>query len=969
MLRTKPGANALRLIPKSSVDNELGLYVFAEVFDRQSIKLRGVRVHNLKNVDVDIPHGQLLVVCGVSGSGKSSFALDTLYAEGQRRYVESLSPHARQFLDQFEKPDADLIDGIPPAIAVRATRGTFGGRSTVGTATEIADYLRLLFVKIGQVHCPICETPIVRAEPETILRELQQREAGRRFQVAFAETISDREAAAWETQMDRLRASGFARVVVAGKSVETRQAAEVANLARSAPEIWVIVDRLTIGQAKPERIRDSLETAFAWGNGRALLLLAATEQGDLTQTIDGSHWLVARYSGSMSCPNCDTPVPPLEPRLLSFNSALGACAACEGFGNLMHVDMEMVVPDVGKSIRDGAIAPWRTPAYAHELEELLALAPDYGIPVDVPFRDLTEPQVALIRTGVPDRQFGGLDGFFDWLRRHKYKVGVRVFLNRWRRQLRCPDCGGTRLTRQALAVRIADRNIAELCQLQIRQFRQWLIDLELDQWQHTIAKKLVGDVVDRAEYLCDVGLGYLTLDRPMRSLSGGETQRVSLTSCLGSTLVNMLYVLDEPSVGLHAHDMVPLTRAVRAVNSRKNTVVVVEHEEMVIRSAERVIEFGPEAGEEGGNVVFDGSVNELLAEGASLTGDFIMKRRGVLADAVQRRPARGTLRLTGATGHNLQSLDVEFPLGCMVVVSGVSGAGKSTLVKRTLHGALCQRKKIPCDPPLPFDDLYGDSQIDEVIVIDQSPIGRSSRSNPVTYVKAFDEIRRAFADTTHAKTRNFGPNHFSFNVDGGRCTKCKGAGDIVIDMQFLSDIVLPCDQCKGTRFRAEILDVQYRGKNIDQLLRMTVREAFQFFRGKPKVQKKLKVLIDVGLGYIALGQPASSLSTGEGQRLKLAAYLHASTRKRALFLMDEPTSGLHMRDIVRLVDCFDALLAVGHSLIVVEHNLQLMKYADWIIDLGPGAADDGGRIVAHGTPEQIAACPESITGRYLEEAF
>jgi excinuclease ABC subunit A len=627
--------------------------------------------------------------------------------------------------------------------------------------------------------------------------------------------------------------------------------------------------------------------------------------------------------------------------------------------------MELIVPDPRKSLREGAIAPWNTPAYAHELEELLDLADDYGLPADVPFAELSPEHVELIQRGVPERDFGGLDGFFAWLERRKYKMHIRVFLSRWRSYRPCPACAGARLRPEALATQVGGRNIAEVAAMKIRDAADFFAQLKLNDWQRQVGRMMLDQVRARLAYLDAVGLGYLTLDRTVRTLSGGEVRRVVLTTALGSSLVNMLYVLDEPSIGLHPRDIRRLIGAIGKLRDRGNTVVVVEHEEAIIRAADQVIEIGPGAGERGGRIVFQGTPVAMEQTPESLTGDYLARRRGVAPSPRRRPPDHGWIRLAGARGNNLQDVTVEFPLGLLCLVTGVSGSGKSTLVEDTLYPALCRRLRKDAPKPCDYDDVFGDGQIDDCVMVDQSPIGRTPRSNPVTYLKAFDEIRAVFADTVEARTRNYTASHFSFNVDGGRCPACKGDGCLQIDMQFLADVYMRCSQCGGTRYRKEILDVTYRGRNIADVLEMTVREAFTFFRGRPKVQARLKRLIDVGLDYVRLGQPANTLSGGEAQRLKLAGYMSGAKRGRSLFILDEPTTGLHFSDIVQLLDCFDALLAVGHSLIVVEHNLQMMKAADYVIDLGPGAADEGGQVVVQGTPEMVARHPESVTGSFL----
>ncbi|MBN2578501.1 MAG: excinuclease ABC subunit UvrA [Pirellulales bacterium] len=980
------------------------------------IVLRGVAVHNLKSVDLDLPHCKLIVFCGLSGSGKSSLALDTLYAEGQRRYIESFSAYTRQFLQRLEKPEAERIDGIPPAIAVTGKHTNRSSRSTVGTATETNDYLRLLFAKIGRVFCRQCGREVRCDSPQSTAEALEALPDGARFLIAFRVDVPPEEDAA--PVLAGLKEEGFIRLIADGRLVNLAETPGIAiperweHDAGQSPENnhgwYAVVDRLTAGGASESRLRDSLETAFHKGRGRCFVFVeekaidetAGAGDGPAcigppcrrplnnsafriphsTFSIDGVPWQRRGFSTALACEDCGVEYPAPEPQLFSFNSPLGACPECEGFGNVIGTDMELIVPDANKSLGEGAIAPWSTPAYEHELRELLALAEDFDIPTDVPFKNLDARQLGLIRHGVPERNFGGLDGFFRWLERRKYKMHVRVFLSRWRSYRTCPACRGARLRPEALAVRVGGKNLGEIAAMKVREAAEFFRTLNkpaisekrqdaastlLTEHERRIGRMMLDQVQARLGYLEEVGLGYLTLDRPLRTLSGGEARRVALTAALGSSLVNMLYVLDEPSIGLHPRDIHQLLTAVEQLRDRGNTVVVVEHEETMIRAADQVVEIGPGAGERGGRIVFQGPPREMTHCAESLTGDYLAGRRGMTANGRRRAPNHGWIRLAGARGNNLQGVTVEFPLGMLCLVTGVSGSGKSTLVEDTLYPALCRRLRKEAPKPLPHDDVFGDGQIDDVIMVDQSPIGRSPRSNPVTYLKVFDEIRRVFADTVEAKTRGFDAGHFSFNVGGGRCSACEGDGYIQIDMQFLADVYMRCSQCNGARYRDEILEVTYRGRNIADVLEMTVREAFTFFRGQPKVQARLKKLIDVGLDYVRLGQPANTLSGGEAQRLKLAGYTSGAKRGRCLFILDEPTTGLHFSDVVQLLDCFDALLSVGHSLIVVEHNLQMMKAADYLIDLGPGAADEGGRIVAKGTPEMVARSADSVTGKFL----
>jgi excinuclease ABC subunit A len=936
-----------------------------------NISLRGVEVHNLKRINLDIPRGRLVVLCGLSGSGKSSLAFDTLYAEGQRRYIESFSAYTRQFLERLEKPAAERIEGIPPAIAVSSKSPSRSSRSTVGTTTETTDYLRLLMAKIGRMHCLKCGGAIQQHSPHSIVEQLESLPPGLRYCLAF-EVALDADANRDEV-LATLREDGFSRVLANGQWAGL-DAPALLNESSDAPLV-VIVDRLTSGSTATDRLRDSVELALSRGQGRVSAYVDAESKLPAglpvtgTVRIEDRDWQRLAYSTALRCDVCNLDYPQPEPRLFSFNSPLGACPECEGFGNVVDIDFELIVPDPSKSLREGAIAPWNTPAYRHELDELLALAKDYDLPVDVPFAQLEPQHLELIRNGVPEREFGGLKGFFNWLERRKYKMHIRVFLSRWRSYRPCPACGGSRLRPEALAASIGGKNLAQLSTMRIRECLAFFEQLELSDWEQQVGRVILEPIRARLAFLSQVGLDYLSLDRTLRTLSGGESQRVALTSALGSSLVNMLYVLDEPSIGLHPRDTDRLLQAILKLRDRGNTVVVVEHEEAMIRAADQVIEIGPGAGERGGEVVFQGTPAEMAASPTSLTGDFLSGRRVIRTPGKRRTPNHGWIRLAGARGNNLQNLTVEFPLGTLCVVSGVSGAGKSTLVQDTLYPALCRRLRKDGPIPAPFDDVYGDGQIDDVQLVDQNPIGRSPRSNPVTYIKAFDEIRHVFAETLDARTRNYTAGHFSFNVEGGRCNVCEGDGFIEIDMQFMADVYMKCAQCGGKRYRPEILDITYRGRNIAEVLDMTVREAFTFFRGHTKVQTRLKRLIDVGLDYLRLGQGANTLSGGEAQRLKLAAYMPASTRNRCLFILDEPTTGLHFADVVQLLDCFDALLAVGHSLIVIEHSLPVIRSADHLIELGPGAAEEGGRIVAHGTPELVARNKQSVTGRFLAQAF
>lgn len=943
-----------------------------------TIRLRGARVHNLKGVDVDLPRGALIVICGVSGSGKTSLAIDTLYAEGQRRYIESFSAYTRQFLQRLDKPEYDSLEGLPPSLAVTRGAAPRGNRSTVGTASDTLDYLRLLFAKVARPFCYQCGQAVLSHSPQSVAQTIAKLPQGSKLMIGFA--------VEWDDPADRasvlsdLQAAGFVRLLSRDSLLNLGQDAreQLADALPAKGEVIAIVDRVRGGDSAT-RTTESLEVAFDQGNGD-VFLLADSQDSALIEELRNlpesasqhratePNWWPIQLSRQLRCVACNIEYPAAEPRLFSFNSPLGACPVCEGFGDTIDLDLDLIVPDPRKTIRDGAIAPWNTPAHSHNLDELLDLTDALPIPVDTPFYQLTAKQKKQFVEGVARVGFRGLKGFFAALERKKYKMHVRVFLSRWRSYNRCNACGGARLNPLALSYRIAGYTFSQFCELQVTQLSELLAGLQFDAMERKIASGPLEQVTNRLSYLTSVGLEYLTLDRTLRTLSGGEAQRTALTAALGSSLVNMLYVLDEPSVGLHPHDVERLSVAIDRLVDRGNTVLMIEHEEALIERADWVIEVGPAAGEQGGEVVFAGTRAQLL-DSSALTGQYLSDRRQVPIPAQRRASRAGSLSIKGCSGNNLRNIDVDIPLGMLCLVTGVSGSGKSSLVNDTLYGALINRLTPQREKTLPFESISGTSYLDDCILIDQSPISRSPRSNPVTYIKAFDEIRKVFAETIDARTHNYEPGHFSFNSELGRCPACSGDGLLQIDMQFLADVFMTCPDCHGDRYRSEILSVRYRDRNISDVLHMTVHEARNFFRGAAKVQAKLKVLEDVGLGYLQLGQAATTLSSGEAQRLKLAAYLASASRKRTLFILDEPTTGLHTNDIVQLLDCFDALIAAGHSLLVVEHNLHLMVAADFIIDLGPGAADQGGRIVAIGTPEEVAADSQSLTGQYLHRLF
>jgi excinuclease ABC subunit A len=922
------------------------------------IRIRGLRVHNLKNIDLDIPRNRLVVISGVSGSGKSSLAFDTLFAEGQRRYIETFSAYTRQFLERIDRPEADSIENIPPAIAIRQRTAARNSRSTVGSVTEINDFLRLLFAKIGHVFCQGCGKEIASDTPRSAINRLQTSAAGMECLITFP--VEPVAATSLEAISQSLLADGFVRVVLNGQVIGLNES----SLAGTGHNmLHVVVDRIRVGTTPDDRVIDSLETAFLKGNGRCDVLVPDSSAESLAAR---SYARALQFSRRWRCEPCNRDYPEPEPRLYSSNNPMGACPDCRGFGDCIDIDMSRVVPDASKSLRQGAIAPWNAPAYSHELTELLALAKDYGIEVDVPFAKLSARQLKLIREGVPDRDFGGLNGFFNWLERKKYKLHIRLFLSRWRSYRTCQTCQGRRLRQVALATRVGGRNIAEVLSLQVGESLQFFDALSLADHERIIGRAMLDRISSRLRYLHAVGLGYLTLDRPLRTLSGGEGQRVALTKALGSGLVNTLYVLDEPSIGLHERDTHRLIEVVRALRDVQNSVVLVEHDEAILRAADHLIDMGPAAGAAGGQVVYQGPLAGLT-QATSVTADFLEGRRGISVPQKRRPTTHGWISVRGARGNNLKNIAVEFPLRTLCLVTGVSGSGKSTLVEQTLYAGLRQALGKATDWPAKHDDIAGAGQIGDVVLVDQDPIGRTSRSNPVTYVKAFQEIRRAFAESTEARIHNYGPGHFSFNVEGGRCSACQGQGVQIIDMQFLADISITCPDCEGSRYRKEVLNVKYRGKNIAEVLDMSISEAILFFRGRTKLCEALAPLVAVGLDYLKLGQPADTLSGGEAQRLKLAGQLAETSRQRTMIILDEPTTGLHTADIARLIDCFTALLDVGHSLVVVEHNMELIKCADWIIDLGPEAAEAGGHIVGCGTPEQLAQVQDSHTGRFLRQ--
>jgi excinuclease ABC subunit A len=942
---------------------------------QDTISIRGARVHNLKNISLEVPHNAITVVTGVSGSGKSSLAFDTIYAEGQRRYVESLSAYARQFLERMEKPDVDEISGIAPAVAIRQKNSTRNPRSTVATATEIYDYLRLLFARCGQTFCIKCGALVRRDNPDEIADKILSLAPGRRFYVLYELRIAQAQPAGarrggkkkpapplqevLRNALSDIQKRGFNRLYQDGRLHEFSSPETLLDVDFSRP-VHVVVDRLAVSPESRARLVDSIEICYREAGGEAILEFVPDAAGNSAERLV--------FNERFECKNDGTLYQEPEPRLFSFNNPYGACPRCQGFGNTIDFDLNLVVPDASKSLDEGAIEPWTKPRYKPLLQELKKWARAQDIPTNVAWRHLTAEQRKLILEGDPENDFDGVKGFFTWLERKKYKLHVRVFLSRYRGYATCPECGGTRLRAEARAVRVAEKSITEICALTVKEARTFFGGLQLTEAQTKIADKILEEVRSRLQFLDEVGLDYLSLDRLTSTLSGGESQRIQLATSLGSHLVGALYVLDEPSIGLHPRDTQRLIDILKSLRDLGNTVLVVEHDPDTIQAADYVIDLGPGAGELGGKLLFAGSYDAMLAEPKSLTGRYLNGELRIPVPNNRHRPSGKFLRLFGATLHNLHNVDLMIPLGTLTVVTGVSGSGKSTLVHDVLYRALGAKRNGGSVKEF-CDRLEGDSQITEVVIVDQSPIGRTPRSNPATYLKAFDAIREVFAETPDAKRRGYTAGHFSFNVPGGRCETCQGDGTVTVEMQFLADVELICEECRGTRFKSTVLDVRYHGKNIHEVLGLTVREALVFFGNVPKIVSKLKVLNEIGLGYLRLGQSATTLSGGEAQRLKLASHLTRTENRGILYILDEPTTGLHFDDIAKLLAAFRKLLESGASLLVIEHNLDVIKSADWLIDMGPEGGDMGGKVIATGTPEQVARNHQSHTGRFLSRAL
>jgi excinuclease ABC subunit A len=926
------------------------------------IRIRGARVHNLKDISLSIPHNQLTVITGVSGSGKSSLAFDTIYAEGQRRYVESLSAYARQFLERMEKPEVDEIDGIAPAVAIRQKNTSRNPRSTVATSTECYDFLRLLYARVGQTFCPKCGTRVKKDSVDEVAARMLEEPANSRWYALFpvnpVPSVSQ-PAQSLRDHLFDLRKKGFNRLFQDGRLSEFSTPESLLDIDFSQP-LFVLVDRLGLTADLHQRLVDTIEICYR-------------EAGEVIfEPAAGGPSL--RFNEKFQCKTCGLEFSQPEPILFSFNSPFGACPRCQGFGNTIDFDLDRVIPDKTLSLDDGAVDPWTKPKYRTWLANFRKSARG-KVRFGVPYCDLTGAERETVDEFI--------HRFFDFLETKKYKLHVRVFMSRYRGYALCPDCKGARLRKEALYVRVGGKNLAEVARMNIGEAQDFFHSLKLTPEESAIAEKILLEIQQRLKFLNDVGLEYLTLDRLSSTLSGGEAQRIQLATCLGSRLVGACYVLDEPSIGLHSRDTGRLIRILEELRGLGNTIVVVEHDPDVMRAADHIVDLGPGAGEHGGQIVFEGPLCQLIANGTgSLTARYLRGQAAVSKPRVRRTVnPRHMLRLSGARVHNLKNIDVQIPLGMMVAVTGVSGSGKSTLVHDVIYRSLEALHKaresdhepefdeaseaLDTGPPLSCKKIEGAERILSTVMIDQSPIGRTPRSNPVTYIKAFDLIRSLFASTREAERRGYTAGHFSFNIPGGRCEACQGDGTVTVEMQFLADVELICDECKGTRFKSGILEIRYNGLNVHEVLQLTVREALDFFQTTPKLVQRLKVLDEVGLGYLRLGQSATTLSGGEAQRVKLAAHLSLASCAGTLFIFDEPTTGLHFDDISKLLAALQRLIENGGSLIIIEHNLDVIKAADWVIDLGPEGGARGGEVVATGTPEDVARVTASYTGRYL----
>lgn len=914
------------------------------------ISIKGAKVNNLKNIDVDIPRNKLVVITGLSGSGKSSLAFDTLYAEGQRRYVESLSSYARQFLGRMSKPECDFIKGIPPAIAIEQKVTSRNPRSTVGTSTEIYEYLRLLFARVGKTYSPVSGQIVKKDSAEDIVNCMLSYPKGTRYTVLTP--IVPREGRDVQQQIEMDRKEGFTRLEVNGEMVRMEDYAY-----NEADTIYLLIDRMSCDDSKDSisRLTDSAETAMYEGDGACLLRF---------YTADGETRLHS-FSTKFEADGITFTEP--TDQMFSFNSPIGACPVCEGFGKIVGIDEHLVVPNRALSVYDGAVMCWRGEKMGEWLHEFLREAPAHNFPIFAPYYELTEERKDYLWHGPRDKAC--IDSFFKMLEENQYKIQYRVMLARYRGKTVCPACHGSRLKKEALYVKVGGKNIAEIVSMPINDVVEFFRTLKLDEHDTAVAARLLNEIGNRLKFLQDVGLGYLTLNRLSNTLSGGESQRINLATSLGSSLVGSLYILDEPSIGLHSRDTDKLIKVLRQLQQLGNTVVVVEHDEEIIRAADYIIDIGPKAGRLGGQIVYQGNMSDLKPGSDSYTVKYLLGEERIPLP-LSHRSWNNYIEIKGARENNLNGIDVKFPLNVMTVVTGVSGSGKSTLVRDIFYKALKREYSEVSDRPGEFLSLEGDvKMVHNIEFVDQNPIGKSSRSNPVTYVKAYDEIRKLMADQPLSKQMGYTAGYFSFNTEGGRCEECKGEGTVTVEMQFMADLVLECESCHGKRFKNETLEVKYDGMNIYDILEMTVNQAVEFFNehGQKKIVKKLLPLQEVGLGYIKLGQSSSTLSGGENQRVKLAYFLSIEKAEPTIFVFDEPTTGLHFHDIKQLLKAFDALIARGHTVVIIEHNMDVIKCADHVIDLGPEGGDKGGNLVVCGTPEEVAKCAASYTGQYLAE--
>ncbi|MBI9065686.1 MAG: excinuclease ABC subunit UvrA [Salinivirgaceae bacterium] len=926
----------------------------AHMTKEKYIEIKGAKVHNLKNISLNIPRNQLVVITGLSGSGKSSLAFDTLYAEGQRRYVESLSSYARQFLGRVHKPEVDFIKGIPPAIAIEQKVNTLNPRSTVGTSTEIYDYLKLLYARIGKTYSPISGNLVKKHHPEDIINFLNK--FPENTKALILSPLNHKKDRSLEQTLEVLKQQGFSRIEFKNEVVKIEEFTDF----KTKEAINIVIDRIIFNQEQDtlSRIADSVQTSFFEGHGTCIIRI-----------LDGDTPIEQHFSSQFEADGISFEEPTIH--TFSFNNPLGACPRCEGYGMTIGIDPDLVIPNKSVSIYDDAIACWRGEKMAEWKNKLIYSADKYNFPIHKPVNQLSADEMELLWTG--NKHFHGLHRFFQYLEEKAYKIQYRVMLSRYRGRTTCPECKGTRLKKETNYIKVGAKSITELVNLPIKDLSIFVSSIKLDNHDKKVAERLFLEIKNRIQFLQDVGLGYLTLNRVSSTLSGGESQRINLATSLGSSLVGSLYVLDEPSIGLHSKDTQLLIKVLRDLQKLGNTVVVVEHDEDIIRAADQVIDIGPLAGTHGGEVVFQGNQDELIGNKNSLTTKYLTNELFIEVPKI-RRKWNNYLMIEGARENNLKNLSLKIPLNILTVVSGVSGSGKSSLIKKVLYTSLKKRYGGHSDESGHFDRLSGDlNLLSDVEFVDQNPIGRSSRSNPVTYIKAYDEIRKLFSELKSAKVMGFKPAHFSFNVDGGRCDECQGEGSIKVEMQFMADIELECESCKGKRFKQDVLDVKFRSKSIHDILQLTVNDAFEFFNEKPttistKINKKLQTLIDVGLGYVQLGQSSSTLSGGESQRIKLASFLGKErSNQPILFIFDEPTTGLHFHDINNLLKSFNALIKKGNTVLIIEHNHEIIKNADWVIDLGPEGGDKGGELVFEGTPEDLAKCKKSYTGQFLAE--